>query len=189
MQNHKSKEALLVMDMQNGIISRFLQNENMMLPFQKAIEAARNHLVPVIFVRVAFSTGYPEINPQNKSFSTISESSRMTISDIATEIHESLKPKSNESIVIKFRVSAFTGSNLEIILRSQQIDTLVLCGVATSGVILSTLREASDKDYKLKVLSDACLDSDNEVQRVLMEKIFPRQSDVLTVDSWTGTLN
>ncbi|MCH3965531.1 MAG: cysteine hydrolase [Clostridium sp.] len=189
MQNHKSKEALLVMDMQNGIISRFLQDEKVVLPFQKAVEAARRHLVPIIFVRVAFSQGYPEINFQNKSFSIISESSRMTVYDIAAQIHESLKPKPNEPIVTKFRVSAFTGSNLEIILRSQQIDTLVLSGAATSGVILSTLREASDKDYKLKVLSDACIDSDNEVHRILMEKIFPRQSDVLTVDSWTSTLN
>lgn len=189
MQNHNSKEALLVMDMQNGIISRFLQSQKVILPFQKAVEAARRHLIPVIFVRVAFSTGYPEVNNQNKLFSVISESSGMTVSDIATQIHESLKPMANEPIVTKFRVSAFTGSNLEIILRSQQIDTLVLSGVATSGVVLSTLREASDKDYKLKVLSDACIDPDPEVHRLLMEKVFPKQADILAVDTWTDTLN
>ncbi|WP_100488494.1 cysteine hydrolase family protein [Sporolactobacillus pectinivorans] len=187
MPNQKSKEALLVMDMQNSTISHL--DEEMILPFQKTVEAARKYLIPVIFVRLAFSTGYPEISPQNKLFSMVSESSRMTVSDMEAGIHESLKPKSNEPIVTKSRFSAFTGSNLEIILRSQQIDTLVLSGVATSGAILSTLREAADKDYKLKVISDACIDPDPEVQRVLMGKIFPKQSDVLTVDSWIAALN
>ena len=189
MSNHHNKLALLVMDMQNGIVSRFAENGKVLLPFQKAVEAARRHSIPIIFVRVAFSDGYPEINPQNKSFSAISKSSGMTISDIATQIHESVQPEPNEPVVTKFRVSAFAGSNLEVILRSRQINTLVLSGIATSGVVLSTLREAADKDYALKVLSDACLDADPEVHRILIEKIFPRQADVLTVDAWIDTLD
>jgi nicotinamidase-related amidase len=113
----------------------------------------------------------------------------MTILDDATQIHESVKPEGNEPIVTKYRVSAFAGSTLEVILRSQQIDTLILSGIATSGVVLSTLREAADKDYTLTVLSDACLDADPEVHRVLTEKVFPRQAEVLTVDAWVDTLN
>ena len=188
MPNHHNKAALLVMDMQNGIVSRFAEAEKVLLPFQKAVEAARRHSIPVIFIRVAFSAGYPEINPQNKAFSAISKSIGMTVSDIATQIHESVQPAANEPVVTKFRVSAFAGSNLEVILRSHQIDTLVLSGISTSGVVLSTLREAADKDYTLKVLSDACLDADPEVHRVLTEKVFPRQADVLTVDEWMATL-
>lgn len=188
MHNHYNKTALLVMDLQNGIVSRFAEDEKVLLPFQKAIDAARKHSIPVIFVRVAFSEGYPEINPQNKAFSVL-KSSGMTVSDIATQIHESVHPKTNEPVVTKFRISAFAGSNLEVILRSQQINTLILSGISTSGVVLSTLREAADKDYALKVLSDACLDADPEVHRILTEKIFPRQADVLTVDAWIDTLD
>lgn len=184
----QNKAALLVMDMQNGIVSRFTENEEILLPFQKAVAAARKHAIPVIFVRVAFSAGYPEINPQNKAFSALSKSSGMTVSDTATQIHQSVHPEPNEPVVTKFRVSAFAGSNLEVILRSQQIDTLILSGISTSGVVLSTLREAADKDYTIKVLSDACLDADPEVHRVLTEKVFPRQADVMTVDTWIDTL-
>lgn len=189
MQNHHGKTALLVMDVQNGIVSRFAENGKVLLPFQKAVEAARRHNIPVIFVRVAFSEGYPEISPRNKSFSAISEFGGMTVSDAATQIHESVKPQPNEPVVTKFRVSAFAGSNLEVILRSRQIDTLILSGIATSGVVLSTLREAADRDFALTVLSDACLDADPEVHRVLTEKVFPRQADVLTVDAWIDTLD
>jgi hypothetical protein len=51
------------------------------------------------------------------------------------------------------------------------------------------LREAADKDYALKVLSDACIDADPEVQRVLIDKVFPRQAEVVSVDAWVNSLN
>ena len=85
-------------------------------------------------------------------------------------------------VVTKRRVSAFSGSDLEVVLRAANIDTLVLTGIATSGVVLSTLRQAADLDYRLVVLADACLDADAEMHRVLTEKVFPRQADVLTVN-------
>ena len=51
------------------------------------------------------------------------------------------------------------------------IDTLVLACIATSGVVLSTLRDGADRDYRMFVLSDCCADMDAEVHRVLMEKV------------------
>ncbi|WP_040207498.1 cysteine hydrolase family protein [Neobacillus jeddahensis] len=189
MQNQANKTALLVMDLQNGIVSRYGETPEVLQPFQKAIEAARQNEIPVIYVRVGFSEGYPEVSPQNKIFSAISKHGGMTLSDASTQIHEAVQPNPNEPVVTKYRFSAFAGSTLEVILRAQQIDTLVLSGISTSGVVLSTLREAADKDFSLTVLSDACLDADSEVHRVLMEKVFPRQADVQTVDAWIGTLN
>jgi len=74
------------------------------------------------------------------------------------------------------------------VLRAGSIDHLVLAGIATSGVVLSTLRQAADLDYRLTVLADGCLDADPEVHRVLTEKLFPRQADVVSVASWTAGL-
>jgi nicotinamidase-related amidase len=65
------------------------------------------------------------------------------------------------------------------------VDSLTLAGISTSGVVLSTLREAADMDFELCVLSDACADGDDEVHRVLMETVFPRQARVLSADEWT----
>jgi nicotinamidase-related amidase len=93
-------------------------------------------------------------------------------------------PQQGDIVVIKRRVSAFTGSDLEVVLRGLGIGTLVLTGISTSGVVLSTLRQAADLDYQLVVLSDACLDLDSEVHRVLTEKIFPRQADVRATSDW-----
>lgn len=112
----------------------------------------------------------------------------MLETDDATHVWEGVRPEPHEIIVVKRRVSAFTGSGLEVVLRAQAIDHLILTGIATSGVVLSTLREAADQDYRLTVLSDACLDADPEVHRVLIEKIFPRQAHVMTVSEWLDAL-
>jgi nicotinamidase-related amidase len=82
------------------------------------------------------------------------------------------------------RVSAFASTDLDPLLRAREIDGLVLTGIATSGVVLSTLRQAADMDFYLTVLADGCLDPDPEVHRLLTEKIFPVQADVVSVDDW-----
>ena len=103
-------------------------------------------------------------------------------------MHERVAPLASEAVVIKRRVSAFSGSDLAEVLRGSGIDTLVLTGIATSGVVLSTLRQAADLDYRLVVLAVACADADPEVHRVLTEKVFPRQAEVIDVADWVATL-
>jgi nicotinamidase-related amidase len=100
------------------------------------------------------------------------------------QIHPEVAPEPGDVIVTKKRVSAFAGSDLDLVLGAGGIDSLVLTGIATSGVVLSTVRQAADLDFRLTVLSDGCLDADPEVHRVLTEKVFPRQADVLTVAGW-----
>lgn len=104
------------------------------------------------------------------------------------EIHPDIAPQPTDIVVTKRRVSAFSGSDLEVLLRAQDISHLVLSGIATSGVVLSTLREAADKDYQLTVLADCCVDSDEEVQHILLSKIFPRQAEVLQASEWMENL-
>lgn len=181
------KTAFLVMDVQNGIVERFKAAEGLQ-PLQSAVLAARTHAIPVIFVRVALRPGYPDVSPNNRTFSVVRERGGMLETDAATQVWEGVQPAPEEVVVVKRRVSAFTGSGLEVVLRSQAIDHLILTGIATSGVVLSTLREAADRDYWLTVLSDACLDADPEVHRVLIEKVFPRQAQVMTVREWQEAL-
>jgi nicotinamidase-related amidase len=82
------------------------------------------------------------------------------------------------------RISAFAGSDLALILRPHDVGHLLVAGIATSGVVLSTVREAADLDYRLTVLADICPDDDDEVHRVLTQKVFPRQADVISSSDW-----
>ncbi len=181
--------ALLVMDVQAELVSRFPQANDLLTPIKHAIAAARAAQLPVIYVVVALRAGYPEASPRNKSFGAIKQRATATFSPMTNaEIHLAIAPQATDIVVTKRRVSAFTGSDLEVILRAQDIHHLVLCGIATSGVVLSTLREAADKDYQLTVLADCCLDADEEVHRVLLSKVFPRQAEVLQSEQWIAQL-
>ena len=70
-------------------------------------------------------------------------------------------------------MSAFAGTDLNLLLRANEIDTLVLLGIATSGVVLSTLLEAFDADYRLVVIKDCCADTDAELHNCLTDRFFP----------------
>ena len=183
-----SRPVLLVMDFQHGIVER-LGNQSVLAAAGHAVEAARARQIPVMFVRVAFRAGYPEVADSNIAFGGIARSGdTMTQDNPATQVHAALAPRPDEPVVIKRRVSAFSGSDLDVLLRGTGADTLVLAGISTSGVVLSTLRQAADLDYRLVVLADACADSDPEVHRVLTEKVFPRQALVTSSDEWIRTL-
>jgi nicotinamidase-related amidase len=82
-------------------------------------------------------------------------------------------------VFTKLRVGAFSAPGLADFLASAEIDTLVLAGVQTSGVVLSTVREAADRDYRLIVLRDCCADPDADVHAVLVGKVFPAQADIV----------
>ena len=141
-----------------------------------------------MYVRIAFRPGRPEASPRNRTFAANASASGFGESDPGTQIHPAVAPEPGDLIVMKKRISAFTGSDLEVLLRSMQIDHLVLSGISTSGVVLSTFRQAADLDYQLSVLSDGCADGDDEVHRVLLEKVYPRHASVGTVDEWIATI-
>jgi nicotinamidase-related amidase len=190
MQHEPSKSALLVMDVQQGVVGRVPGAEVLLQNLKQAIDAARGAAIKVIYVRLAFRPEYPDVSPNNRSFSMIAAHAGDAFSEPspALEIHPLVSPHADDLVVVKKRVSAFSGSDLELLLRSLQIDHLILTGVTTSGVVLSTVREAADKDFQLTVLSDACLDGDEQVHRLLTEKVFSNQAEVLSVNSWVAGL-
>ena len=188
MSDTHAKTALLVMDMQVGVVTRYAQMGDVLTPISTAIDAARAASIPVIYAMVAFRPGYPEISPRNKIFAGVKQRASSSAPTTSMEIHPAIAPQSTDIVVTKRRISAFSGSDLEVVLRSQDISHLVLCGIATSGVVLSTLREAADKDYQLTVLADCCVDSDEEVQRVLLSKVFPQQAEVVEASAWATKL-
>ncbi|HEU0317832.1 MAG TPA: isochorismatase family cysteine hydrolase [Solirubrobacteraceae bacterium] len=180
--------ALLVMDVQRAIVDRVGGSPELLDRLAAAIVAARAAAVRVIYVQIGFRPGHPEVSPRNRSFAALSGSGAFVADDPANAIHPAVAPQPGDLVVTKRRVSAFAGSDLDVVLRAGGIDRLVLTGIATGGVVLSTLRAAADLDFGLTVLADGCADADPEVHRVLLEKVFPRQAEVVALDGWRGGL-
>jgi nicotinamidase-related amidase len=184
----QSGTVLLLMDLQRNIVERY-PDPVVLDRAAAAADAARAAGVPVVYVRVAFREGAPEVAPSNRRFAAVK--ARATGDEHAAEVQiaDAVAPRPGEPVVVKRRVSAFAGSDLDVLLRALRAERLVLAGIATSGVVLSTYIEAADLDFDLVVLSDACADADPEVHRVLLTKVFPKQAAVMTADAWAATLS
>jgi nicotinamidase-related amidase len=181
-----ARSALLIMDVQPEIVARF-GDPGLTERLARAAAAARAAGVLVIYVKVGFRDGHPEISPRNRLFAPIAQTGGF-VEGLSSELHPALAPQPGDVVLTKRRVSAFAGSDLDVVLRAGGFDALTLAGIATSGCVLSTLRQAADLDFSLTVLSDGCIDDDEEVHRVLCEKVFPGQADVLTIDAWINGL-
>ncbi len=179
---NRAGTAVLVMDYENDIVGSLPEDVRVPLLEKAAaiIKEARQRNIPVMYVVVRFRDGYPEVNVHNKLFRALKESGRLKEGTAGAEIDQKVAPLPGEVVVTKRRVGAFSTTDLETVLRARNINTIVLAGISTSGVVLSTVRWAADKDYSIVVLSDACADRDPEVQRVLMDKVFPWQATVVT---------
>jgi nicotinamidase-related amidase len=177
------KTALLTLDIQKGILGFAPGAEAIILNASKAVDFARKNQFLIIHVGLGFSQGHPEIPDTESRFNRLKQANLFVKGTPSAEFHSSVA-RPEDLVVYKQRVGAFSENHLQLILRSRGIENLVFFGISTSGITLSTLRRASDLDYRCVVLKDACFDPDAEVHRVLTEKIFPTQASVLTVDSF-----
>jgi nicotinamidase-related amidase len=175
-----NRSALLVMDLQSDIVARFGDGGGALLErCAGVIAAARAAKLPIIYVVVGFRPGYPELDTRNATFAAVAKSGRFLAAP-GSDIAPAVRPHDGDVIVVKHRVSAFASTDLDMILRAKRVDTLILLGIATSGVVLSTVRHAADADFRMIVVKDCCADADDEVHRVLTEKVFVRQTTVTT---------
>ncbi len=141
--------------------------------------AARNAGILVCYSATVFRPGYVEVNERNKIFSERKRTGGPAIADPLKIIHPQMLPGEGEPVVGKHRVNAMFGTDLEMILKARNTDTLILLGFATAGVVLSTTRYAADADYRLVIVEDCCADYDAAVHDFLCTKIFPRQANVV----------
>lgn len=186
-----TRAAVLSMDLQTAIVSIYAKSQPDFLPrVAGVLKEARAQSIPVIHVQVGFRAGLPEINERNALFGAIKTNPQwqQVFQGSAGAIHPEVAPLNDEVVVTKHRVNAFHGTDLDMILRAKEIDTLVLFGIATSGVVLSTLLDANDADYRLVVVKDCCIDTDLDVHGCLIEKLFPRRATVLSADELRDAL-
>lgn len=181
-----SKTALILLDFQDGILNGHFKDQkaDYLSHASTTIKKAREAGIHIIHVKTSFRLGHPDVSKRNRILAPVAANGLFVEGDATVAIAQEVAPVERDIVVNKRRVSAFSGSDLDTVLRSLEVDTLVFAGVATSGAVLSTVRQAADLDFHLVVLGDLCLDPDDEVHRVLVEKVFPRQGRVLSAEDW-----
>ena len=185
-----NRTALLVMDYQEGIVGQLPETGPLLDRVTTAIDDVRGRGGHVGWVRVAFEDPEFDAVPETSMFAAFAASAELRAAMRAdapgTRIHARLAPEPADIQVRKTRVGAFSTTDLEQQLRKREITTLVLAGLSTSGVVLSTVREAMDRDYRIVVLRDACADRDAETHAFLTGTLFPHTAVVVDVAGLSG---
>jgi len=176
--------ALLVMDYQNMLLHGLPAGEALIERANTAIADVRKRGGHVGWVRVGFDDADIAAMPPTSTMARVATSDRRAAlhpDAPASQIHDALDRRPEDVSVRKTRVGAFTTTDLDRQLRDRGVDTLLLAGISTSGVVLSTVREAMDRDYRIIVLNDACADPDPDTHAFLTRTIYPRHTTVIDV--------
>lgn len=182
------KTALLVLDTQIGMIANYPSTIAHLFRFSSVIQRARKVSIQVIFVTTAFRAGYVDLHSRTPNARSIAASNVFIEDSIPVQIHQCIATSPSDIFVTKKRISAFVGSDLDLVLRTLGIEHLVLAGVTTIGSVLSTALQAADLDYGLTILEDMCMDYEEDVHSFPMQRVLRYPARVVGSALWLAEI-
>jgi nicotinamidase-related amidase len=186
-----AQTALVLADFQLAVLGSLpsLSGTEVVVPAESALARARAAGLTVAHVRVAFAEDdYGRIPSANKMFAPVAVARYLGAESPEAQFDHRLAPAGAEIVARKTRVGVFSTTDVHEQLQARGVGSLVVAGVSTSGVVLSTVRAAADLDYQVFVLADACADHDPEVHAFLVERVFPTQATVLSTAEFVAAL-
>ena len=107
------------------------------------------------------------------------------------EFYDGLEPTADEPVVTKHRYSGFADTNLDLVLRSGDVETVVLCGCLTHVCVEATGRDAFHRDYWLVFLEDCCSTTDDlvDLHEATLRNMDRFYGDVATSDSFLSAVD
>jgi nicotinamidase-related amidase len=175
-----SRLALLLLDFQYGVLDTVRNSADVLSRAEVALCWARQQRVQVAHVRVAFTEeDFARVPAHNKALRQVVESRRFADGSREAAIHSRVAPQGRELVVRKTRFGAFSTTELHRLLQELGIDTLILAGISTSGVVLSTVRDALERDYEIYVLADSIADHDPQLHDALVERLLRQSVNVI----------
>jgi nicotinamidase-related amidase len=173
-----AQTALVVMHYQTDILGLFPSVAPVLLAnTRKLCDAARAKGVSVYFANLRFSPGYPEVSPLNKNGQGIKQLGLFVDDRTSPELGQ----QAGEPLIIAHRASVFFGTDLQARLCAQGVDSLIMVGIASTGVVLSSVAHASDADFRLYTVKDCCYDPDQLVHEHLFSTAFDSRTTVLSL--------
>jgi len=141
--------ALILIDIQNDYFENgtmpLVGSEKASLNAQQILNKFRAEGLPVIHIQ------HIAARPNSTFFLPATKGS---------EIHDNVKPKENEKVIVKHFPNSFRETELLEYLRSKNITDLVICGMMTHMCVDATVRAAKDYGFNCIVISDACATRD-----------------------------
>lgn len=181
----KSKTALILIDLQKGIVGRETKPHTSAKVVENAVRLVkkfRENGMPIFFVHVDFTSGLP------LKVKTDASLSRGQIPDDWSDFVPELGVTDKDHIVTKHQWGAFYGTQLEQQLRRMGIDTIILGGIATTYGVESTARFAYEFGFNQVFPEDAMSDMSGESHRISIEYVLKRIGLVRSTDEILSSL-
>jgi biuret amidohydrolase len=153
----------------------------------RALEIARNKQWLTILVKVGFSKGYLDHPKRSPFFGKLHEIGALEAGSSGMDFHPEIREDLADLVIVKPRISAFYGTQLDAALRARNVNRLVIAGVSTAWAVQSTVRDAHDRDYEVYVLEDACAAATEAVHQSSME-LLGSIAKVIRVEDLAGLL-
>jgi ureidoacrylate peracid hydrolase len=184
--------ALLLIEYQNDFTSEggalhdgvksVMKSTNMLANTMHTVASARAAGVTVMFAPISFAEGYREITSEPYGIlKGVVNANAFVRGTWGAQIVDSLRPTAHDIIIEGKRgLDTFASTNLDFILRSRGIKTLVVAGFLTNCCVESTARTGYEKGFNIVALSDCAATLSEEEQRFTFEKNLPMFARILT---------
>jgi len=198
-----SKTALLVIDMQKDLVKteggyfaplfQAIQSNKVIENIARVIKGARETKVPIWHIATVHRKDGADVVPTITDFMlqglVPKEMGEVMVEGTpGADFIDELRPAAEDYVVVKRRSSAFHNTDLDLLLRTRGIDTLILAGVVTNGCVENTARDARQRDYHVLVLSDCCASIMPEAHDYAMNRVFPGMGRVRTSDEMLAVM-
>ena len=135
----------------------------------RALAIARKKGWLTVLVKVGFAKGYLDHPKRSPFFGKLHEIGALEAGSSGMDFHPEIREDLADLVIVKPRISAFYGTQLDAALRARNVNRLVIAGVSTAWAVQSTVRDAHDRDYEVYVLEDACAAATEAVHQSSME--------------------
>jgi ureidoacrylate peracid hydrolase len=185
--------AVIVVDMQKDFLLERLggldptHTDAMMPRLLRLLEAARKHGVQIIHVRVEHPTWTNSAAWLGRKWKDDGPTREFCVPGTeGAEFMDGFEPRPGEIVVTKNRYSAFINTNLDLILRSLGIKTIIATGTATNNCVEATARDGHMLDYNLIFMSDGTASYDAALHESTLVNIRNHYGKVVSVDELIG---
>ncbi|MGC4789541.1 cysteine hydrolase [Micromonospora sp. DT178] len=137
----------------------------------------------VVYTRVAYRPGYPDLIPNTPSFAMVRERQAFLEGAPKARIVDELAPEAGDVVITHVRLTGFFGTELDTVLRRRGVDTVLFTGVATNLSVTGTAFEAVNHGYRPVVVSDACTAATDEAHRASLETLGQLGEVVTTAEA------
>jgi ureidoacrylate peracid hydrolase len=199
-----ARSAVLVIDMQNDFVAEgapleFPDGRRIVPAVQRVLNACRQRGMPVIYTAHVHRREGTDLGLHAELYPPVGAGDALVDGEPGGDIYPELAPQPGELVIKKHRYSAFYGTELDVVLRGMEVDTLLLMGMTTECCVLSTARGALELGYRTLVAADACASCDYadhgygampaaEMHAAALRIMALTSSDVADVDDCLGRL-